>query len=118
MARLKSNLTAIAGKSRAAASAALLKAATDILNVSQQLVPVDTSSLKKSGGVNVVDSGTVEVGYGGPGAYFSNREPSKYAEYVEYGTSESPAQPYLRPAFMQAEATFKKRLEEELSKLG
>jgi hypothetical protein len=98
------------------ASAAMLQTAKDVLAISQQLVPVDTTSLKKSGGVEVIDSSTVVVGYGGPGVYYSNREPEKYALHVEYGTALSPAQPYLRPAMMQAEPIFRVRFAEEASK--
>jgi HK97 gp10 family phage protein len=117
VARLRSNLTAIAGNSRAAASAALLRTGADILEIAKQLVPVDTASLKDSGGVVPVDAHTVQVGFGGPGVYHEGREPEKYAHYVEYGTEASPAQPFLRPAFMQAEGIFKQRLIEELEKI-
>jgi HK97 gp10 family phage protein len=81
------------------------------------LVPVDTSSLKDSGGVVPISSTKIHVGFGGPGVYHEKREPEKYALHVEYGTSESPAQPFLRPAFMQGTPTFKKRLKEEIEKL-
>ena len=114
--KLKSNLLKIGRASRGAASRALLKTGADVLAVSQQLVPVDTTSLKKSGGVNVVSSEEVQVGYGGPGVYYSGREPEKYAVHVEYGTSRSPAQPYLRPAFQQAESTFVVNLTKEMLK--
>lgn len=116
MARLVSRLKNIAGASEAAGKKALLQTAADILKVSQQLVPVDTTSLKKSGGVVPIDSSTIHVGYGGPGVYFANREPEKYAIHVEYGTVNSPAQPYLRPAFMQSADTFKVRLKEACEK--
>ena len=85
--------------------------------MSQQLVPVDTTSLKKSGGVEVESSTTVNIGYGVPGVFIDGREPSKYAGFVEYGTSESQAQPYLTPAFAQNEDTFKKRFEDEIAKI-
>ena len=118
MARLVSRLKNIAGASEAAGQTALLQTGADVLKVSQMLVPVDTSSLKKSGGVVPIDSNTLHVGYGGPGVYFANREPEKYAVHVEYGTVNSPAQPYLRPAFMQSADTFKVRLKEECEKLS
>jgi hypothetical protein len=92
---------------------ALLATGADVLEVSKQLVPVDTSSLKESGGVEVIDSTTVAVGYGGPGIYFEGREPEKYAYFIEFGGA-NPAQPFLRPAFMQAEDTFKSRLKDEV----
>jgi HK97 gp10 family phage protein len=114
---LKSRLRPIAIAAPETAHRALLKTGVDILAVAKQLVPVDTSSLKDSGGVVPVSSTEVHVGFGGPGVYHQNREPEKYAIHVEYGTSQSPAQPFLRPAFMQAEQTFKQRLKEEINKL-
>ena len=117
MARLKTRLKAIADATPEAMKKALLQTGADIYDISQQLVPVDTSSLKASGGVVPVDSNTVHVGYGGPGVYFDGREPEQYAIHQEYGTVNQPAQPYLRPAFMQGEPTFKVRVKEEMEKL-
>jgi HK97 gp10 family phage protein len=110
--KLRSDLTRIALQAPEAAKAALLATGKDIFDLSQQLVPVDTGKLKKSGGVEVVSSTEVNVGYGIQG---SERE--DVALYVEYGTSSSPAQPYLTPAFVQNEETFKVRLREEAGKL-
>ena len=117
MARLKTRLKAIADATPEAMKKALLQTGADILDVAKQLVPVDTSSLKTSGGVVPVSSSTIHVGFGGPGVYFENREPSEYAQHVEYGTVNQPAQPYLRPAFRQGEPTFKARVKEEMEKL-
>lgn len=118
MARLEQNLTHIARLAPKAASAALLQTGKDILELSQQLVPVDTSSLKKSGGVVPKDSETVEVGYGSPGVFFDGREPADYAVYVEFGTSKSPAQPYLVPAMVRSQNTFFRRLQQEVKKIN
>jgi hypothetical protein len=79
-----------------------LQTGKDIFDLSQQLVAVRTGKLKASGGVEVVSSGHVVVGYGASG---SERE--DVAIYVEYGTVHSPAQPYLTPAAAQFEDTFK-----------
>jgi HK97 gp10 family phage protein len=117
MAILKSNLSSIALRCPEKAQEALLETGKDIFAVSQQLVPVDTSSLKKSGGVEPVDSKTVQVGYGVEGEFFSGREPSKYAAAVEYGTSRAAAQPYLTPAFTQSSETFRSRLFEKMKAL-
>jgi HK97 gp10 family phage protein len=122
MAVLKTRLKAIAGATPEAMKKALLQTGADILKLARQITPVETGSLKASGGVVPVDSNTVHVGYGGPGEYFvdrtgKRREPSEYAEHVEYGTSSRPATPYLRPAFMQSEDTFKARVKEEMKKL-
>ncbi len=116
MARLTSNLTKLAVDVPEAASRALLQTAADIYEISQQLVPVDTSSLKRSGGVEVIDSNTVQVGYGSEGVFIGGREPSKYAIPVEYGSEHSSAQPYLTPAFAQSTETFKVRLLQEVEK--
>ncbi len=118
MARLQQNLTHIAKLAPHAASAAALATGKDILEISQQLVPVDTSSLKKSGGVVPVDSHTVQVGYGAPGEFFDGREPADYAAYVEFGTSNSPAQPFLVPAMVRAQNIFFVRLREEMQKIN
>lgn len=117
MAVLKSNLTKIARQMPEAASRALLQTGKDIYDISQQLVPVDTSSLKKSGGVVPIDSHTVQVGYGVEGVFIDGREPAKYAVHVEYGTENSPAQPYLTPAFVENVRTFKVRMQQEIKKL-
>lgn len=112
-----SKLKSLTAATPAAASRAILKAGQDLLAIAKQLVPVDTSSLKDSGGAVPVSSTTVLVGFGGPGVYYANREPEKYAVHVEYGTVNSPAQPYLRPAFTHAKDTYEKRLKEEMEKL-
>jgi HK97 gp10 family phage protein len=113
----RSRLKSIAAASPKATRRALLATGEDILSIAKQLVPVDTSALQKSGAVLAISDYKVEVGFGGPGVYYANREPEKYAMHVEYGTVNSPAQPYLRPAFMQSDETFKARLNEEIKKL-
>jgi HK97 gp10 family phage protein len=110
MARLRSDLTRLAELAPKLAKEALLQTAADVFDVSQQLVPVDTGALKQSGGVDVIDSSTVRVGYG-------DESQVDYAKFVEYGTSKSAAQPFLTPAFAQAEETFKKRITEKMQEL-
>ncbi len=94
-------------QSPAAAGKALRDTAGDVLSISQQLVPVDKGDLKASGGIDVVSNDTVLVGYG-----------TDHSIFQEYGTSRMAAQSYLRPAFMQAESSFRVRLAEEAKKLG
>ena len=110
---LKSDLTRLAALAPQLAKEALLQTAADVFDVSQQLVPKDTTSLQHSGGVEVVDSSTVNVGYGVEGVFVDGREPSKYAVPVEFGTVNSAAQPYLTPAFAQNVETFKVRIAEK-----
>lgn len=118
MARLEQNLTHIARLAPKAASAAALQTGKDIYDISQQLVPVDTTSLKLSGGVVPIDSNTVQVGYGSPGVFIDGRSPESYASFVEFGTVHSPAQPYLVPAMVRAQNIFFTRLREEMKKIN
>lgn len=90
-------------KARRAAEKALLQTAADITDVAKQLCPVDTGLLKQSLGAVPVSSSLVRVGTA-----------VEYGKFVEYGTSVSPAQPFLTPAFAQAAKTFEKRLKDAL----
>jgi HK97 gp10 family phage protein len=65
---------------------ALLAGAQVVYDRSQELCPVDTGFLKKSGFVQV-QGDDVQIGYD-----------ADYASYVEFGTSKMEAQPFLRPA--------------------
>ncbi len=105
MAQLKSNLGRFAIDAERAAERALLQTATDIVVLTKQITPVDTGALQKSYGAEPVSSNHVLVG--------SDLE---YAPHVEFGTTHSPAQPHLTPAFEQNVETFKARLAEEVRK--
>src|SRR5688500_11309851 len=107
MAKLYTNLSEIAKGSEQAVKNALLQTAADIVNIAKQLAPVDTGALKQSIGAVPVTSTSILIG--------TDKE---YAPFVEYGTSKMSAQPFLTPAFVQAEATFKARLAEEMQKLA
>jgi HK97 gp10 family phage protein len=96
---LKSNLSKIAEQAPHFASVALLQTGVDVFNVSQQLCPVLTGELKASGGVDVISSLHVRVGYSAP-----------HAPLQEFGTSIMASQPFLIPAFAQNEQTFAVRL--------
>lgn len=106
LAVLRSDLTKIAGQAGAAAQRALLQTGADIYDISQQFVPVDTGELKQSGGVLVVSSNEVHVGYG-----------AAHSIFPEFGTVHQTAQPYLTPSFLQAESTFAARLKQEMERL-
>lgn len=116
--KLKIDLTPIA-RFHQAGGDALLQTAQDLFDVSQQLVPVDTGLLKQSGGTDITEIGEggnptkVVVGYGTEG---SQRE--DVALFIEYGTSRMSAQPYLTPAFAQAEETFRTRLTQAARKVA
>ena len=100
---LKSNLTKIAQRAPEHAKAALLQTAADIVTIAKQIVPVDTGALKQSIGAEPITSHLIHIG-----------SDMHYAGYVEYGTSVSPAQPWLTPAMAQSEETFKVRLAEKI----
>jgi HK97 gp10 family phage protein len=103
MAKLHSDLSHIAATAPQFAKEALLLTAADIVAVAKQLAPVDTGALQQSLGAKPVSSTKVMVG-----------SDVEHAPFVEYGTSVSAAQPYLTPAFAQAEATFRKRLQQAI----
>lgn len=64
----------------------------------QRNAPVDTGTLKRSIGLEIMDSGMVaEV-----------KPSAEYAPYVELGTRFMEAQPYLKPAFNEQKEKFKK----------
>lgn len=107
MAKLYSNLSEIAAGSSEAVKAALLQTAADVVAIAKQFAPVDTGALKQSIGAVPLSSTSVLIG-----------TDKDYAGYVEYGTVNSPSQPYLTPAFVQAEPAFKVRLAEEMQKLS
>jgi HK97 gp10 family phage protein len=66
--------------------------------VAQQLVPVDTGFLRSSITVGSPDGGSLA-----PGALSAQVGPeAAYGGFVEFGTSQSGAQPYMTPASEQA----------------
>lgn len=88
------------------------QSAADVLDISQQFVPVDTGALKASGGTEVVvgtERVTATIGYG--------NEAVTYAPHVEYGTSTQSAQPYLTPAMAEAESIVEARAREVMESL-
>ena len=103
---LRSNLTAIARQCPEVSRDALVAAAADVHDISQQFVPVDTGALKKSSGVELVNRTLARVGYG-----------TEYAKFQEFGTYKMSAQPFLRPAFMQAESVYARRMFEAAVKM-
>ncbi len=107
MARLRSNLSKIAAAAPHAASAALLKTAADIVDLTKQLAPVDTGNLRDSYGALPLSANHVLVGTA-----------VDYGKYQEFGTSQMAAQPHLTPAFHQSEETFKKNLADEIKKIA
>lgn len=73
--------------------------ADDVVNYMKGVVPVDTGRLRDSIAKDK-EGDSVTVGPRGV----------EYAEFVEYGTSRGPAQPYVRPTIQWARANGPKRI--------
>lgn len=69
--------------------AAVRRAGEDVEDLAKQLVPVDTGRLRSS----------IRTTYSDGGLTFRTLSDVEYAPFVEFGTSRSPAQPFLFPAF-------------------
>jgi len=67
----------------------------------KEFVPVDTGRLRDSIRINQTGKAAYNVGPG---------DEVEYAEYVEFGTSRTPAQPYMRPALEEARREFPRAL--------
>jgi HK97 gp10 family phage protein len=75
-------------------AAAVLAGLQPIRNAAQVFVPVKTGNLRRSIQTRILESNK----YGASGVVGTNLT---YARPVEFGTSNRPAKPYLRPAFDQ-----------------
>jgi len=81
----------------------------------KRLCPVDTGSLEKSIRIQAYSKPAgvmAKIGVSA-GGYIINPKTGKivdYAGHVEYGTSKSPAQPFLRPAFKIEERNIRQEM--------
>lgn len=82
------------GDLRGKGEKALERTALDVQNRARQFSPVDTGRLRSSI--------RYKMGKDSQGPYADVGTNVKYAPHVEFGTSRSPAQPYLRPALAEA----------------
>lgn len=96
--KLKARLAAVRKRITTSNEEALLELGEEMRTRMKAAVPVDTGTLrdsikveKKGGGITVGPRGV------------------DYAGYVEFGTSRSPAQPYIRPVVQWARANAPKR---------
>lgn len=85
--RLAADLTVAGGVAERDAVVVVERATTAIASMARTLAPVLTGDL-----VEHIDA----VAAGLTGTVVSS---SEHADYVEYGTSDTPAQPYMGPAF-------------------
>lgn len=113
--QVKNNLRYIHTLHPDATDAALRRSGEFIKELGSQLAPVseeDREHLKDSGKVEQKERGLVEVSFG-------NDLPDGRAIHVEFGTSVSPAQPYLGPAMNAIDVTLEiaKELKRKLQTL-
>jgi len=93
----------------------------EIRDEAKRYCPVDTGSLQKSIRIQNYSrlGGVMEKIGVSAGGYVINPKTGNmvdYASYVEYGTSGSPAQPFLRPAFENKRASLRQRLRHAIRK--
>jgi len=88
---LRSRIPAIRAGLNAAAARGVARAGGYIVNLAQQLCPVDTGALRASIRLEPAQPALKMYVKAGGGQV-------DYAGYVEFGTSRSLAQPYLTPA--------------------
>jgi len=91
----------------AAATEALLETAEEARDIAKTLVPIDTGSLQKSIRVERLARQAGKIYYTGirAGGYIINPKTGRYVNYasfIEYGTSRSRPQPFMRPALRRA----------------
>ena len=86
-----------------------------VMNLATQLAPRDTGLLQDSITVEFSPSGLAYEVFSDP-EEFANRGEPYYAGYVEHGTSESPAQPFLGPAHAALEEQYSANISRALRK--
>lgn len=67
----------------------------------QRSAPVDTGTLKRSIGLEIMDGGLTA----------KSAAEAEYAQYVELGTRYMEAQPYMKPAFNAQKEQFKRDMD-------
>lgn len=89
-------LPELGSRTHALLQAVVSTAATDIRENAQAAAPVDTGNLKNSIQDRKTGDLQAEIAVG-----------AEYGAYVEFGTENAPAQPYLTPAVLRVEPVFR-----------
>ena len=98
-AELTARLENLASRIDEISDEALAELAERIVDDAKALCPVDTGSLRRSIRYERDPDGGVVIAAGGGGVVNPRtRREVDYAAYVEFGTSRTPAQPFLQPA--------------------
>jgi len=115
--RLIARLVKVANALDPGAARVLKTVAENTRDTAKELCPVDTGSLQRSIRVQVHarPAGHVHSVGISAGGYVTNPRTGRkvdYAVHVEYGTSRTPAQPFMRPAVEQHKKELQKRMKE------
>jgi HK97 gp10 family phage protein len=118
-AELTARLENLASRIDELSGEALIELAEQIVDDAKALCPVDTGSLRRSIRYERDPDGSIVIAAGGGGVVNPRtRREVDYAAYVEFGTSRSPAQPFLQPALEKnlpnLEGLFSGKIEESV----
>jgi HK97 gp10 family phage protein len=124
LSRFQRRMNAIPKEVRAAVKPALLKSAHEMQDAMEALVPEDTGDLL--GSIEVSGPGGTTPPYSQPGgshtvpknavAITVGNTDVRYAHLVEYGTTDSAAQPFFWPAFRLLRKRANSRIKRAISK--
>lgn len=88
---------------------ALKKAAGRLETRAKTAAPVDTGNLKSEITTGAVKDGKIDVGVDQQGDAY-------YGHMIEFGTSKTPAQPFLRPSFERERSNIENIMSQEIRK--
>lgn len=121
--RLQQRLDAIPERVKAAAEPTLLRSGEELAGRMRQLAPEDTGDLKES--IAVTAPGQMTPPYSQPGGSTVVPENGvmitvgnsdvRYPHLVEYGTSDTPAQPFFWPSVRLLRKRIQRRLKRSIS---
>ena len=122
--RLKKRLDAIPTGVKEAVQPALMRSGDELLARMNQLAPVRTGALRTS--ITVTPAGEKTPAYSQPGGSMTVPEnavavtvgdtETRYAHLVEYGTADTPAQPFFWPAYRLLKKRMANRIKRAISK--
>ncbi|HET6502106.1 MAG TPA: HK97-gp10 family putative phage morphogenesis protein [Amycolatopsis sp.] len=98
-------LGVLLGKGMSAVEQAVTESCEDLVGRAQDLTPVDTGTLRASIHVESVE----RSGFTVTGTVATGGE-ADYAAYVEFGTVNMGAQPYMTPALLENQAVYREAM--------
>ncbi len=113
MDELMQKLEEIGNKAGKIQNEALKKAAETVLDSAKEKVPVDTGKLKDNLDISKVKTKNGEK-YIEVGITKGDNSEIFYGKFIEWGTSQRPATPYLQPAYEENQNKIKEIIKQEL----